>query len=191
MQLHKKVQSLLTYIGTCESSDDTRLYIKNCYKLVAISLSAIFFVVTLSYIYSAYIALRTGDVESLLCFIGDTGGFSYSTFLMITTFLARTKLKQLFLKVQENYDQCNAIQLYSFFDFILTLFSLSVKEDDCSKYLGRTDIKSQRIVKYLMDFFSLGFALSYFAAGVLTLTYNFYQDGYIDSEKFYYPYPLL
>lgn len=137
--------------------------------------------------------LIADDFESALNYACDGINCGCSNVLIITTFLFRGNLKQLFLKIQENYDECKAVRIGTGKSKTKS-FSLSfipVKDDDCIKYLERDNLTSQRVTTILNKYLVLGVATAYSLAGVIIVAYNYYQDGHIDLEKLFYPYPLL
>lgn len=190
MQPHKKIINLCVNMGVCAPPDGTVLYIKRCYKFSAALVFAICFSGFASFTARTF---QAEDFESSLSSACDVVNMSYTTYLIVATYCFREELKQIFLKIQQNYDQCKtAKDSNQILCFIKSFISLvfSVKDDDCIKYLVRADRWSQRVAKVMINYFAYPMGVLYLVTGVFSVASSLYKDGYIDPEQLTKPYPV-
>lgn len=106
--LHKEVKHLLTIVAVCAPSDGTAAYLNGMYMLSGAFLTFIL----VSGMVSSIVVIAREDFTTAINFAGDMIALIGSIATMITGFFFRENTKQLFLKLQQNYDQCNCSTFY-------------------------------------------------------------------------------
>lgn len=122
MQPHKQIKDILTIIAVCAPPENTSWQWKNLYWFVGASITF----VLISGSTSAVVIASQSEFETALCFISDTIALMCGVFTLTTGFLSRKQLRELFEKIEQNYEQCIFIIIISFLwptQFWLLFFS--------------------------------------------------------------------
>lgn len=103
MEPYKDIEDLLTSIGACEPPDHSVWYLKLRYKLAAASITIGALCIALFDIFGG---IHAESFTSFLHSFFDGLAFICMTWIIAVGYIRREQLKQLFLELQRNYDQC-------------------------------------------------------------------------------------
>lgn len=192
MEPQKKIKNILTNVGICSPPDGTDPRIKYRQMATAIIIILIFFATTYSFVYNAL--YNAVDFESLFNHSCDAINFFYIFVVTIINFLYREEIKQVFLKIQQNGDQCERrtcifVQLNQFGVRLIPFFLL-VQNDDSATYIEKADRKSHKVAKFMIDYFVLAVFVVYLLTPFVSLAINIYKDGHIERDHLADPYPM-
>lgn len=104
IMLHQKLKESLMFLCVCATPDNTFQYIKLRYLLTGTAFSTIFVATTISSCVGATRSENFEDSVNATCF--SVAALS-SLCVMLTGFIFRERTKQLFFKLQRNFEQCN------------------------------------------------------------------------------------
>lgn len=65
-----------------------------------------------------------------------------------------------------------------------------VQNDESAKFIIEADRKGHKVAKILVDYFMSALVSLYIFTAIIRLAVNFFQNGYIDNDRLYVPYPL-
>lgn len=165
---------------------------------LGIAISSIVIAVGIS---CAVIALEFESFETFLYAGSDSIALFCVAFVMINGILFRAKIKEIFFKLQQNYDQCECkweLLLHNFecvivlvppaasnFEYIF----FSVKYDDAIKYSVRADRIGSLVTLILAKCALSAIYIFYSSNIILSTAIILYKNGTITPQEMYQPYP--
>lgn len=104
MQPFKELKILLINVGVCGMPDLTPSFTKFRHRLVGMYLAACFWV---GAVLTLIVSCTTNDLRTLLLAIHQTIGLTANGGAMVMSLPQSGLLKEIFRKLEENYEQCN------------------------------------------------------------------------------------
>lgn len=188
MQPYKDIEDLLVSIGICAPPDTTIWYKKARYKFTAALLLGVCLFGTLS---DTLGIIHSEDLTTFLNHTAELLSLLYVDCLIVVGTIYREQLKQIFLELHRNYDQCKSTINKTSLKFLIIIDFFTDKDDDCLKYLIRSDKVGRRATKFLVKYFTLSVLCICLLEVMYALAYAYWKDGYIDAKKLSLSHPVL
>lgn len=190
MYPHKEIKDLLTFIGVCAPPDGSDWRVNFRYILIGVACLIILLAGVLS---SLVVAIGSMDFQTSVDAAGRVIGCLSVGITIITGFTSRQKVKKLFSKLHQNYEQCNKHKRKSTHPnskLSLINYLFAVKNDDLLEHLMRADRnKSQNIVKMLVKYFVATIVFAFSMKFALSLVHSFnWENGHVDANRLVHPY---